>query len=121
MRAELDISTSVDDSIRIKGGRRKWWDTEQKDHEEDVDVDEENEKEGFSKPQEIIQVLHKIDSFESGAKRWIVFSAIGCVSSSSSYSITNREMKTVQQLSSSPLSHRHPIVLKLYILTSQNR
>ena len=81
MRAELDISTSVDDSIKIKGGRKRWWDTEQKDNEEDVDVDEEKEMDGFSKPQEIIQVLHKIDSFESGPKRWIVFSAIGYVSS----------------------------------------
>ena len=93
MIAELDISTSIHDFIKIKGGRKKWWekdtgqkDNEEEDEDEDEDggggrVDEDKENERYSKPQETIQVLHKIDSFESGAKRWIVFSAIGSVSS----------------------------------------
>lgn len=91
MIAELDISTSIHDFIKIKGGRKKWWekDISQKDNEEEDEdedgggerVDEDKENERYPKPQETIQVLHKIDSFESGAKRWIVFSAIGSVSS----------------------------------------
>lgn len=97
MKAEMDISASIHDFIKMKGGRKKWWEkaTEQKENEEEAEVVEEEEeeaeaeaedkmedskeKEKYPKPQETIQVLHKIDSFESGAKRWIVFSAIGYV------------------------------------------
>lgn len=109
IHAEVEVWSIVQRFIRVEGGRKgRGWgegaeqgrqrerskgndneiDEDDGDVEEDIvdvgpskksDMTPDEPQRNAAEPREIVQVVHKIDSFESNASKYILFSAVGFV------------------------------------------